>query len=127
MSPIAPDPTAGVASNDPAARLFWILVTSSTIPLLVVATTAPLIQRWFTATGHHRAHDPYFLYAASNAGSLLGLLAYPFAIEPNLGLEAQARLWRKGFIVLAISLVSCVLVARGIRRRASGGTATPTT
>ncbi len=120
MPPIAPDPTAGGASNNPAARLFWTLVTSSIIPLLVVATTAPLIQRWFTATDHPRAHDPYFLYAASNAGSLLGLLAYPFVIEPNLGLEAQARLWKKGFIVLAISLVSCVLVARGIRRRALG-------
>jgi hypothetical protein len=117
MPPIAPDPNAAGASNDPAARLFLILVTSATIPLLVVATTAPLIPRWFTATGHPRAHDPYFLYAASNAGSLLGLLAYPFAIEPNLGLEAQARLWKKGFVVLAVSLVTCVLFARRIRRR----------
>ena len=47
-------------------------------------------------------HDPYFLYAASNAGSLLALLAYPFVIEPNLGLTAQSQLWRTGFLILAI-------------------------
>ena len=57
--------------------------------MLVVAATAPLVQNWFALTGHPRAHDPYFLYAASNAGSLLALLAYPFAIEPNLSLDSQ--------------------------------------
>jgi hypothetical protein len=117
MPPIAPDPSAGGSGNDPATRVFWTLAASTTIPLLIVATTAPLIQSWFCVTGHPRAHDPYFLYAASNTGSLLALLAYPFAIEPYLSLEAQARLWRIGFVILAVSLVSCVLFARGIRLR----------
>ena len=64
----------------------------------MVSATAPLVQCWFALTRHPRASDPYFLYAASNAGSLLALLAYPFVIEPNLGLSVQSRLWRTGFL-----------------------------
>ena len=56
-------------------------------PFFALATTAPLLQRWFAATGHPARPDPYFLYAASNAGSLLGLLAYPFLVEPRFGLR----------------------------------------
>jgi hypothetical protein len=98
--------------TDPTLRLFWLLSISTALPLLMSAATAPLVQRWFAVTGHPKARDPYFLYAASNAGSLLGLLAYPFVIEPNLNLEVQARLWRIGFVVLAILQMSCGIVAR---------------
>jgi hypothetical protein len=115
--PLAPDPGIAEGYRDPAMGLFLTLVVSSSLPLLMVATTAPLIQNWFRLTGHPRAHDPYFLYAASNAGSLIGLLAYPFAIEPNLSLHAQSRLWRAGFIVVALSLLTCGLIARGLSRR----------
>ncbi len=86
----------------------------------MVSATAPLVQHWFALTGHPRAHDPYFLYAASNAGSLLALLAYPFLIEPNLGLAAQSRVWRTGFLILAILVLTCGVVAaapRSIRSR----------
>src|SRR5262245_43278976 len=75
--PLAPDPGFAERYKDPAMGLFLTLVVSLTLQLLMVATTAPLIQNWFRLTGHPRAHDPYFLYAASNAGSLIGLLAYP--------------------------------------------------
>src|SRR5438093_166978 len=57
------------------------------LPFLVVSTTAPLLQRWFNHTGHPAAKDPYFLYGASNAGSILGLLLYPVAVERFLGLD----------------------------------------
>ena len=80
--------------NDPTLRLFWLLAISTALPLLMSAATAPLVQGWFALTGHPQARDPYFLYAASNAGSLLALTAYPFVIEPNLGLIAQRHLWR---------------------------------
>src|SRR5262249_5695803 len=62
-------------------------------PFLVLSATAPVLQRWFAATGHSAGKDPYFLYAASNAGSLAGLLAYPFLIEPAYPLSAQQRGW----------------------------------
>jgi SAM-dependent methyltransferase len=114
--PIAPVPSVVGPESFPAVRLFWTLATSFSIPLLMVTAAAPLVQNWFSMTGHPRAHDPYFLYAASNAGSLLALLAYPFAIEPNLSLDAQARLWRAGFILVAIALLTCGLIARRTRQ-----------
>ena len=51
--------------------LLGVLCGSATLPLVMVSATAPLIQGWFALIGHHRSRDPYFLYAASNAGSLL--------------------------------------------------------
>ena len=77
--------------RSPAGSLLGILWISTSLPLLLVSSTSPLVQRWFAETGHPRAHDPYFLYAASNAGSLLALSVYPFAIEPHSSLPAEAR------------------------------------
>ena len=82
--PFALDPSIAVAESDPTAGVFWTLVASSTIPMVLLAAAAPLIQHWFRLTGYPRSDDPYFLYAASNAGSLLALFTYPLAIEPNL-------------------------------------------
>ena len=58
------------------------------LPFLAVSANAPLLQAWFARTGHPHGHDPYFLYAASNLGSLIALLAYPFMLEPAFGLKA---------------------------------------
>ena len=63
---------------NPAIILLGVLGLSATLPLLMVSATAPLLQCWFALTPHPRARDPYFLYAASNAGSMMALLAYPF-------------------------------------------------
>ena len=82
----SPSPPARRASGDPALRLLGRLLAAAGLPFFVVATTAPLLQRWFAATGHRHAGDPYFLYAASNAGSLLALVGYVTLIEPNLTL-----------------------------------------
>ena len=49
---------------------------------MAVSANAPLLQAWFARTGHPNARDPYFLYAASNLGSLIALLGYPFILEP---------------------------------------------
>ena len=92
------------------------LCGSATLPLVMVSAIAPLVQRWYSLIGHPRSQDPYFLYAASNTGSLLALLAYPFVIEPNLGLTAQSRLWRTGFLILAILVVACALIARRLSK-----------
>ena len=62
-----------------------------------VAANAPLLQAWFAATGHVDGRDPYFLYAASNLGSLLALLGYPLVLEPAFGLSALSGLWTIGF------------------------------
>ena len=103
--------------RDPTAELIGILLTSIGLPFFVVATTAPLLQRWFAALGHPAARDPYFLYGMSNLGSLVGLLAYPLLIEPNLGLAAQETLWVFGYGALAILTLACA-VAVGMSKRA---------
>jgi hypothetical protein len=119
MQPIELDPSMGkrLASDaQPALVLVAALLRSATVPLILVAATAPLLQSWFARTGHPRGSDPYFLYAASNAGSLLGLLAYPFMVEPKLGLAAQSQAWQAGFLVLAVLIIMCGVTAWSLGR-----------
>jgi hypothetical protein len=76
-----------------------------------------LLQRWFSLTQHRLAHDPYFLYAASNAGSLVALVGYPAVMEPLLRLSMQRTLWTGGYALLFLLIVACALAAsrhRGI-------------
>lgn len=70
----------------------------------VVASQAPLMQRWFTLTG---AGDPYWLYAASNLGSFVGLLSYPLVVEPFLPVHEQRLLWSGGFVALFVLVGLC--------------------
>jgi hypothetical protein len=104
--------STSTVGRNPAITLLWVLGVSAALPLLLVSAIAPLLQGWFALTPHPRASDPYFLYAASNAGSLMALLAYPLLIEPSLGLSLQSRLWRMGFLVLSILVIACGLSAR---------------
>jgi hypothetical protein len=92
------------------APVFWILrILAMTVglPFLAVAATAPLLQRWFAGSGHGAADDPYFLYAASNFGSLLALLAYPLLIEPRLTLMEQSAAWTAGYRGLWLLTALC--------------------
>jgi hypothetical protein len=113
---IAPGVFPGSIDRNPAIVLLGILTISATLPLLMVSATAPLLQCWFALSPHPRASDPYFLYAASNAGSLMALLAYPLLIEPALGLSLQSRLWRFGFLLLAVLVLFCGATARRLSR-----------
>ena len=79
------------------------------VPFFVLSTTSPLLQRWFASTGHPAAKDPYFLYAASNAGSLLGLLAYPLLIEPRLTLAHQEWVFAGGVLGYVGLVLACAL------------------
>src|SRR5438128_9286019 len=81
------------ASSHPTLWLLGQLIKSVGIPFGVVSTTAPLLQNWLSKTRTASGKDPYFLYAVSNAGSLLALLAYPFLIEPRLGVRLQSESW----------------------------------
>ncbi len=80
-------------ASNPTLWLIWTLFIAIGLPFFVVSTTAPLLQKWFANIGHKNSEDPYFLYAASNAGSMLSLLSYPFIIEPNIGLADQQSIW----------------------------------
>jgi hypothetical protein len=91
----------------PALWLLAMLVAGIGLPFFVVAATAPLAQRWFAATGHDSAADPYYLYVASNLGSTAGLLGYPFLVEPQLDLTQQSRLWAVGYVLLVVLMAAC--------------------
>ena len=99
-------------SLHPSAQLLLLLVTSAAVPFFAVSATAPLVQNWFSQSRHESSSDPYFLYSASNAGSLLALMAYPFLIEPRVGVTAQTRLWAGGYAFLFFFIL---LTARVLR------------
>ncbi len=73
----------------------------------IVSAGAPLLQRWFASTDDKDGKDPYFLYSASNLGSMLALIAYPLIVEPRFKLSEQTRLWMFGFIALAGLMALC--------------------
>lgn len=91
------------------AQLCATIAVAVGVPFFVLSTTSPLLQRWFASTGHRAAKDPYFLYAASNAGSLLGLLAYPLVIEPRLTLAQQQWVFAGGAIGYVALVFACAL------------------
>lgn len=80
-------------SFGPIPWLIGTLLETIGLPFVILSATAPMLQRWYTASGTRSYADPYFLYASSNLGSLIALLAYPVAIEPFMTLEIQADLW----------------------------------
>jgi hypothetical protein len=88
-----------------------LLIVAIGLPFFVVSTSAPLLQKWFAETGHPSSKDPYFLYAASNFGSLLALIAYPAIVEPYLRLVWQAWVWAIGYGVLLILVFLCAKAA----------------
>src|SRR5437868_13018440 len=94
-----PDATA---TSHPTLWLLGVLVRSVGIPFCIVSTTAPLLQNWLAKTRSVSGRDPYFLYAVSNAGSLLALLAYPILIEPRFGVRIQSSYWFAGYVALFI-------------------------
>jgi len=98
--------------GDPVAWLILTMASSVALPFLLISTTGPLLQRWFAHTGHLHARDPYFLYSASNVGSMLGLLAYPFLIEPRWTLQEQSRGWTAGYVLLLLLIGACAMAAR---------------
>ncbi len=102
------EPPAG----DAYVWLIGILALGVGLPFFAVSANAPLLQAWFARSGHPHAKDPYFLYAASNCGSLIALLAYPVLIEPFAGLTRQASLWATGFVVLGLAIAMCGLLMR---------------
>lgn len=89
-------------SDNPSVWLLLCLAASVGLPFFIVSSNSPLLQKWFSRTATESARDPYFLYSASNAGSLLALLAYPALMEPFLTLRGQGRLWTVVYAVLVL-------------------------
>ncbi len=117
---------APTGTENPVFWLLGFMALAVGLPFFAVSTSAPMLQRWFSDTGHPAGKDPYFLYAASNLGSMVGLLGYPVLVEPYLSLAAQSRAWAAGFALLAAMTLGCAVLlwCRG-GERGSAGHASP--
>jgi len=96
----------------PFIWLLGLLASSIGLPYFAVSTSAPLLQRWFSLSTHADAGNPYFLYAASNLGSLAALVCYPVLFEPLFRLTQQGRLWAIGYVLLIVLTTLCVILLR---------------
>ena len=106
-TPITPGATWKPEPGDnPVAKILELLSLTVALPFFLLSTTSPLLQNWFARS--HGGKSPYRLYALSNAGSLLGLLSYPFLVEWLLTIKHQALLWSCGFVLFALA---CTAVA----------------
>ena len=94
----------------PVAFTLEALLLGAGLPFLMISATSPLLQSWFARIGHTHSSDPYFLYAASNAGSLLGLATYPVVLEPLFGVSLQTRIWMVGYAILIACLCACAAI-----------------
>lgn len=90
--------------SEPYLWQLGLFASAIGLPFLAVAANAPLLQAWFARSGHPHGRDPYFLYAASNAGSLIALLSFPFVLEPMVGVSALSELWTWGYGALVVLL-----------------------
>src|SRR6266852_363344 len=118
-SPITPGaiwkPVA--AGSSPEWRVIAVLAVSVGFPFLILSTTGPLLQVWLSRA---QPGSPYRLYALSNAGSLLGLLSYPFLAERFLVLRTQAWVWSGAYALFLVAYGSCTWVLRGRASTAEG-------
>lgn len=111
---IGPENAGGPRPADnPLLWQMGVMLVSAGAPFFVLSASAPMLQHWFAATAHDRSESPYFLYAASNAGSMLALLFYPFIIEPLWDLVSQTYIWTGGYILLILLTGVSALFVRG--------------
>lgn len=88
-------------TENPSLRIIGLLLATIGLPFFLLSSTGPLVQAWFARTFVEKR--VYRLFALSNLASLLGLVAYPFAIEPWITMEQQVLVWSTGYAIYAIS------------------------
>ena len=109
--PLSARPVETDGSGLAQAAALLSLMAGAVGPVFVaVSAQAPLLQAWLARARHPAASDPYPLYAASNAGSVAGLLAYPLLLEPAAGLALQSSLWTAGYVLLVALVAACGLL-----------------
>lgn len=112
-SPVLPVLSSASRNFDtPVLEIINVLLLSVSLPFFILASNGPLMQAWFSRLYPDRSYAP--LYALSNAGSLLGLLTYPFWIEPNLSLGVQGWMWSVGFLLFGLLTLWIVFRVRAV-------------
>ena len=108
--PLGVDPEPDLAN--PIRAVLESLARYIAIPFGVLTTTSVMAQMWLADSKLVDRDDPYYLYAASNAGSLIGLLGYPLVLEPLLGLRAQGLLWTVAYAIYALLAIGLAVTLR---------------
>ncbi|MCX6030329.1 MAG: fused MFS/spermidine synthase [Chloroflexi bacterium] len=104
------------AESNPIPWLLTLMLVRLGLPFVIVSASSPMLQKWFASTTHPAAADPYFLYTASNAGSMIALLGYPLLVEPNLPLATQSGIWAVGYgLFVALTLGCAALLWRSLK------------
>jgi hypothetical protein len=107
---------APVWESQPLLWLLKNLFLMVGLPFFILSSTGPLLQNWFSRTSHRSARDPYFLYGASNLGSLVALLGYPILLEPHLRITQQSSFWTVAYIVFVLMVAACAVAMRNPNR-----------
>ena len=111
---------SGPVQSHPILWLFVALATSIGPAFFVLSTASSVFQKLFSTANQAGSRDPYFLYAASNLGSLVALASYPTLVEPTLRLDEQIRYWTVGYAFFAIFAVVCACSTAGCLSLAAG-------
>src|SRR5437870_3188281 len=107
LLPILPSPEwRPTQAGDPTGRILMLLTATIGLPYFLLSSTSPLLQAWFVRRTGSKV--PYRLFALSNFGSMLGLVSFPFLVEPNLASTTQAYSWSGGYAAFALL---CVVTA----------------
>src|SRR5215210_4745999 len=107
------DEWAPSSQSNPIFLLLGLLAVSVGLPFFAISTTNPLVQRWLSDIDHPAARDPYFLYRASNLGSVIGLLGYPLVVEREFTLSNQGLWWSVGYgLLVVLVFASAVMLWR---------------
>jgi SAM-dependent methyltransferase len=99
--------------GEPYLWQLGMFTASIGLPFMAVSANAPLLQAWFARTGHPNARDPYFMYAASNLGSLIALLGYPIILEPTFGMTELSKYWAYAYALLVLAIATSFFLMRG--------------
>ncbi|MBZ5505215.1 MAG: fused MFS/spermidine synthase [Acidobacteriia bacterium] len=120
-------------------RPVWSVLSMLTaligLPFLVLSATNSLLQAWFSravkdvagSTNATAPTPPYRLFALSNLGSLLALVAYPAVVEPYFSLRVQTVAWSMGFLVFVVVCGAISLSGTGKDQPVQDNPATPAT
>ncbi|MFK7939008.1 MAG: fused MFS/spermidine synthase [Roseovarius sp.] len=115
---------------DPTGPMAWqtlmLFAAGVGLPFFALSANAPLIQFWYGRSGGPSAEDPYFLYGASNLGSLVALLGFPLLAEPLFGVSSITFGWAVGFVALGAFLLASGSLARGPAAHPTTSSAKPT-
>ena len=115
LATIALHPGKAVTAG-PIGAILLLLLQTIGLPYFLLSTTSPLLQSWFAGTSTTKF--PWWLFALSNAASLIALLSYPILIEPNLHQSTQLGIWRAAYAIFALLAATAAILAAPLTRPA---------